>query len=616
MPVPATRDEFLDLVRKSGVLDEARVDAFARAAAEAGVPLDEPKALAQRMLREGLLTKWQAEQLLKGKFLRFVLGQKYKVLDPIGAGGMGQVFLCSHIYMNRLVALKFLPTDKLKDPSMLERFYREARAAAALDHPNIVRAYDIDREIGETGQNALHYLVMEFVDGASLQEVVARRGPISPERAAHYIKQAARGLEHAHEAGLVHRDIKPGNLLLDRNGTVKVLDLGLARFNEAGKDNVTERFDEKNAILGTADYLAPEQARGDAVDIRADIYSLGATLYFLLSGKAPFEDGTVTQKLLWSQTKPPKPIRELRPDVPEELAAVLDRMMAKDANERYQTPQSVIEALAPWTAMPVPPPPADEMPRRSLAATSPSTQGYVPILPSTPAPRSMPSDMIRSRPGSSPPSRLNGPATPAPRTAPKTPAPAVAPKSRPPGSAVRTPSPRSAVRRRPAPKQSGMSPGMIFAAAAGGAGLLFAGIFVAWLLKRPAHTVETTPSTSAPEVVKEPTQLPPTNKPIPAGQAAKHYNQTVTVDMTVASVGKAANAERFFLNSKQDRAAADNFTVTFTKAVLDQLGLKSVAELDAKYRGRKIRVTGTITKYNEKPQIDVGAASQIKIVGR
>ena len=152
---------------------------------------------------------------------------------------------------------------------------------------------------------------MEFVDGASLQEMVARRGPVSPERAANYMKQAAQGLQHAHEAGLVHRDIKPGNLLLDRAGTVKVLDLGLARFFEPGKDNVTERYDEKNAVLGTADYLAPEQARGDAVDIRADIYSLGATLYFLLVGKARFEEGTITQKLLWSQTKPPKPIREL-----------------------------------------------------------------------------------------------------------------------------------------------------------------------------------------------------------------------------------------------------------------------------------------------------------------
>ena len=256
MPVPATHDELLDLVRKSGVVDDERLTAFERAMIDAGVPLDQPKPLAQRMVRDGLLTKFQAEQILQGKFRRFLLGDKYRLLEPIGAGGMGQVFLCFHIYMHRLVALKFLPIDKVKDRSMLERFYREARAAAALDHPNIVRAYDIDREEGEPGQSTLHYLVMEFVDGASLQEMVARRGPVSPERAANYMKQAAQGLQHAHEAGLVHRDIKPGNLLLDRAGTVKVLDLGLARFFEPGKDNVTERYDEKNAVLGTADYLA------------------------------------------------------------------------------------------------------------------------------------------------------------------------------------------------------------------------------------------------------------------------------------------------------------------------------------------------------------------------
>jgi eukaryotic-like serine/threonine-protein kinase len=288
LTTPATRDEFLDVVRKSGVLDEESIATFTRAAQDSGLDLDQPIAVAQRMIRDGLLTSFQAKQFLQGKWRRFLLSDKYKVLEPLGAGGMGQVFLCRHIYMNRLVAMKVLPVDKLKDPSMLDRFYREARAAAALDHPNIVRAYDIDHEKNpEDGQKPLHYLVMEFVDGASLQEMVARRGPMDPIRAAHYMAQAARGLQHAHDAGLVHRDIKPGNLLLDRNGMIKVLDLGLARFFEPGKDNVTERYDEKNAILGTADYLAPEQARGDTVDIRADIYSLGATFYFLLTGKAP-----------------------------------------------------------------------------------------------------------------------------------------------------------------------------------------------------------------------------------------------------------------------------------------------------------------------------------------
>src|SRR4051794_10878992 len=433
MPAPATREEFLDVVRKSGVLDDESISAFASAAQDSGISLDEPVAVAQQMIRDGLLTSYQAKQLLQGKYRRFLVGGKYKLLEPLGAGGMGQVFLCRHIYMNRLVALKVLPIDKLKDSSMLERFYREARAVAALDHPNIVRAYDIDQDVGldEASPRPLHYIVMEFVDGASLQELIARRGPMDPTRAAHYMKQAALGLEHAHEAGLVHRDVKPGNLLLDRTGTLKVLDLGLARFFEAGKESVTERFDEKNAILGTADYLAPEQARGETVDIRADIYSLGATFYFLLTGKAPFEEGTITQKLLWSQTKAPKAILERRPDVPPEIIAVIDKMMAKDAKDRYQTPKEVAEALAPFTQTPIPPPAADEMPRRSLAALSPGSPSQV-LLPSTPSPRTIPATLVRSGPGS-------GSNTAVKTVAPKTPAPAPAGPSTP----VPSPGPRS-----------------------------------------------------------------------------------------------------------------------------------------------------------------------------
>jgi serine/threonine protein kinase len=620
MPVPATREEFLDLVRRSGVLDDERVSAFARSAAEAGVAMDQPKTLAIRMIREGLLTKFQAEQFLQGKWQRFVLNGKYKLLEPLGAGGMGAVYLCEHIYMRRHVAVKVLPPDKLKDPSTVERFYREARAAAALDHPNIVRAYDIDRE--ERGRDLLHYLVMEYVDGASLQEIVARKGAISPERAANYVMQSAKGLQHAHEAGLVHRDVKPGNLLLDRAGTVKVLDLGLARFFDAGKDNVTERYDEKNAILGTADYLSPEQARGDAVDIRADIYSLGATLYFLLAGKAPFEDGTITQKLLWSQTKPPKPILDLRPDVPADLAAVLDKMMAKDANDRYATPQAVIEALAPWTATAIPPPSVEEMPRRSLAASSPGSQSHAPLVPSTPAPRSMPTDMIRSRPASGAPTstKPTGPATPAPKPAPKTPAPANGPRSRPLAPIIRGPAPEPPRRRkaeRPAPS---MSVGKIVAlAAGGGAGLLFLGIFIAWAIKSRTHHTDNSPPNSSgqPAVQSRPPSDPPTTVAgvIQSDQAGKYIGQRCTVEMHVARAAKATTAERYFLNSKQDYRAPDNFTVTFTKAVLTQLAPKGIPNEKA-LETKTIRVTGVIVMYNNAPQIEVSSADQIQVVNR
>src|SRR5437588_10824400 len=186
MPAPSTVDEFLDLIRKSGVVEEKRLNPYLDKARAGGkLPID-PKQLAALMIRDSILTHFQAEQILQGKWRRFTIG-KYKVLERLGAGGMGSVYLCEHKLMRRRVAVKVLPTAKADDPSSLERFYREARAVAALDHPNIVRAYDIDQD------EKLHFLVMEYVDGASLQEIVKRSGPLDPLRAAHYIRQSALG---------------------------------------------------------------------------------------------------------------------------------------------------------------------------------------------------------------------------------------------------------------------------------------------------------------------------------------------------------------------------------------------------------------------------------------
>src|SRR3954470_21247217 len=323
MPAPASCNDFLELTSKSGVLEDKRLDAYLQK--KQGQLPEEPGKLAGVLVRDGLLTHFQAEQLMQGRWRRFTIG-KYKVLERLGSGGMGSVYLCEHKLMRRRVAVKVLPTAKAADPSSLERFYREARAVAALDHPNIVHAYDIDQD------ESLHFLVMEYVDGASLQQLVKRSGPLDPVRAAHYVQQTALGLEHAHAAGLVHRDIKPGNILVDRGGIVKVLDMGLARFFNDEEDILTKKYDEN--VLGTADYLAPEQALDShGVDIRADIYSLGATFYFCLTGKTPFSEGTVAQKLIWHQTRQPKPVRSLRGDVSEGLAAVVDRMMAKDPNQ-------------------------------------------------------------------------------------------------------------------------------------------------------------------------------------------------------------------------------------------------------------------------------------------
>jgi serine/threonine protein kinase len=395
---PATITEFLDVVLKSGVLDQRRLNAHLRSLEEKGELPTVPSQLARRLVNDGLLTAFQAGNFLKGKSRGLLIKKKYRVLEFLGAGGMGNVFLCEQIIMRRLVAVKVVPEDKAKNPSFLERFHREARALATLQHPNIVRAIDVDSEGNQ------HFLVMEYIDGTGLQMLVHRGGPLAPIRAAHYIAQAAVGLQHAHQAGLVHRDIKPSNLMLDRSGTIKILDLGLARFFHDREDLLTKVYNED--VLGTADYLAPEQALDSHVDIRADIYSLGATFYFCLTGRGPFEGGTAAQKLIWAQTRTPEPIRSLHPEVPPEMVAVVEKMMAKEADRRYQTPREVVEALAPWTAIPIAPPTEAEMPRLSPAVQSMAMPVETTVSrqpPTTPGPVSSPKLRVVSSPSPLPP---------------------------------------------------------------------------------------------------------------------------------------------------------------------------------------------------------------------
>jgi serine/threonine protein kinase len=352
MSAPATSADFLDILRRSHLVEAQKLHAFLQPPPG---PDAAPAELADRLVQAGLLTRFQVSQLLQGKWKGFSIG-KYRVLERIGFGGMGQVYLAEHKVMRRKVAIKVLPLSQARNVNARERFYREARAAGALAHPNLVRAYDVDSE------GHLHFLVMEYVDGASLQDIVARHGPLAISRVAHYLWQAALGLQHAHEADLVHRDIKPANLILDRTGVVKILDLGLARFFTEGDDGLTNHGDG-GAVLGTADFLAPEQAvNSHEADIRSDIYGLGATAYFLLTGKPPFPDGTVTQKLIAHQMRAPTPLREQRPDVPDDLAAVVAKMLAKDPADRYQTPAEVAAALEAWATVPVLPPPPHEMP--------------------------------------------------------------------------------------------------------------------------------------------------------------------------------------------------------------------------------------------------------------
>jgi len=256
---------------------------------------------------------------------------RYRILGVLGAGGMGIVYKAVHRLMERVVALKILNHSLTARPGFAERFRREVKAAARLAHPNIVVAYDADEAAGT------HFLVMEYVHGTTLDREVARRGPLPVSEACNLVRQAALGLQHAHERGLVHCDIKPHNLLLTPGGQVKILDFGLARaLEEGGSGAVTL---PSGTLLGTPDYVAPEQARDPRrADIRADIYSLGCTLYHLLAGRPPFATGTPLQKLLAHQECSPPALAAVRGDVPQALTRVLERMLAKDAGKRYSTP--------------------------------------------------------------------------------------------------------------------------------------------------------------------------------------------------------------------------------------------------------------------------------------
>jgi serine/threonine-protein kinase len=327
--------QFLDVVKRSGLVDDERLSAALACVDES---VKDSGVIASSLTKAGLLTEWQSEKLLQGKHKGFYLG-KYKLLNHIGTGGMGSVYLAEHNVMRHRVAIKLLPQHMASQSSYLERFHQEARASAKLNHPNMVRAIDVDTD------NDYTYLVMDYVDGSDLQAIVSRKGPLDYTTAANYIRQAAEGLHYAHEVGLIHRDVKPANLLVDKEGVVKILDMGLARFADDSQASLTKEYDQK--MIGTVDYLAPEQALDShAVDRRADIYSLGCTLYFLLSGDAPFPQGTIPQRLMAHQKEEPADIRKNRPDAPEALLAIRAKMMAKSADDRYQTGAEVVEALS------------------------------------------------------------------------------------------------------------------------------------------------------------------------------------------------------------------------------------------------------------------------------
>ena len=354
---PPAADSFLACLRQSGLVSKGKLASFLE-----GRGPSTAKDVATDLVAARLLTRWQAEKILAGRCRGFRLGS-YVLLGLLGKGGMSAVYLGEHVVMKRRCAIKVLPAKLIGGGSHLERFMREARAVAALDHPNIVRAYDVASE-GE-GNAATHFLVMELVEGRSLYDLVKRDGPPGADRVREIGYESAKGLAHAHAAGIVHRDVKPGNILLASTGVVKVTDLGLARGTEDEEHSLTVAHDEK--VLGTADYLAPEQALDShAVDHRADIYGLGCTLYFSLCGHGPFTEGTLTQRLMAHQTQPPPPIGSLVGGVPPELAAAIAKMLEKKPEDRIQTMDEVAAALAPAGAaeaaprVPTAPEPAPE----------------------------------------------------------------------------------------------------------------------------------------------------------------------------------------------------------------------------------------------------------------
>jgi len=378
----ASTVDLLGSLRKFGLLESAQLDELTRKLA--GKNLD-PRTLCKRLIEQGWLTPYQINQLLQGRGQELVLGQ-YVIRERLGEGGNGQVFKARHRAMQRDVAVKVLRRELLTDAEVVGRFHREIEVVSQISHVNIVHAYDA----GPIGSSLV--LAMEFIEGSDLDRLVRQAGPLSVPEAVDFIRQAAIGLQHAHERGLVHRDIKPANLLVTQPksvpisqrstvrmsvtlddqgaanlpyGLIKILDLGLARLQEAAPDSRSANLtlvSGPSVMQGTPDYMAPEQALDfHAADIRADIYSLGCTLFFLLTGRPPFAGASLAQKLLKHQQAEPPAVEKIRADIPPALVGVLGKMLAKQPADRFQTPGDVARALTGLLA-------SDSAPRRRRGA--------------------------------------------------------------------------------------------------------------------------------------------------------------------------------------------------------------------------------------------------------
>jgi eukaryotic-like serine/threonine-protein kinase len=366
MAAIANRSEFLSIVTESKLVDEDVLEKLRQSHDLSELPGE----CAEQLIQQGVLTRFQAKQLLAGKHRGFVLGP-YRILDQIGKGGMGTVYLGEHATLKRRVAVKVLARELAENKAAVERFLREARSASSLTHQNIVRVH----HVGQAG--GTHYIVMEYVEGVTLEQVVDRKGPFSIAEAAQIAIQAATGLQHAHERGFVHRDIKPENLMITKDGMIKILDMGLTKNVTSASDNLTGVMNTKG-ILGTLDYLSPEQAIQGDVDARSDVYSLGATMFMLVTGHSPYDGVPSQQKLMQHQFGKVPLLSEYRSDAPQAFVEIVAKMMAKLPQERYANGSDVAVAFLPWTSESPGKVASLNMPSRILANPSTSSQSLTP----------------------------------------------------------------------------------------------------------------------------------------------------------------------------------------------------------------------------------------------
>jgi hypothetical protein len=512
-----TVDGLLQLVYRSGLVETGRLEEFLRTQRLSSESLT----AAEQLVEAGLLTSFQAELLLRGKWRGFHVGN-YRVLEPLARGGMGRVYLCEHTTLHRRAVIKVLSTSLSSDAAAVARFQREMRAAAALDHPNIVRAYDAG-----SGDNFL-YLVMEYLEGATLGAMVRHHGPLSLSLAVESVRQVALGLQYAHESGWIHRDIKPDNLLMTPQGVVKILDLGLARLLRSESDPLTQKYPMRD-ILGTADYMAPEQIQPSGeVDGRTDIYGLGGTFYFLLTGQPPLGTGSVAQKLLGHLIGDIRSVQVYRPEVPDGVDRVLRRMLARAPEQRYADPGELIAALD-------------------------SCQQYDERIAVSPL----------FRPGAAEDVR-NAPSVPA----------------------------------WPRRRRTVIVAGIVALVALLTAGAVGAAMW--WKHAPGAPTATRQPATPC--------------SVINPAEASKHVLELVEVEMTVESSGVSRSQTTVFLNSRANYRDESNFTVVLARSVLVECEKEGIGDPVAYFRGKRIHVRGTITLFDNRPQIAVTSLKEIRIV--